>query len=202
MQVKLLRAIQEKKVRKVGSSQEEGVDVRILCATHQNLRERVEEGKFRQDLFYRLNVIEVRMPALRECREDIPLLAERIIQRVARQCGQAVPALTPAALAALQAYPFPGNVRELENIVERALALLGGEVIDVADLNLAPVNRGTESVPEPGSVVLQDYLDEVERKVIVEALQKTGFNRTAAAKLLGVTFRSLRYRMQRLEISE
>ena len=154
MQVKLLRAIQEKKVRKVGSSQEEGVDVRILCATHQNLRERVEEGKFRQDLFYRLNVIEVRMPALRECREDIPLLAERIIQRVARQCGQAVPALTPAALAALQAYPFPGNVRELENIVERALALLGGEVIDVADLNLAPVNRGTESVPEPGSVVL------------------------------------------------
>ena len=202
MQVKLLRAIQEKKVRKVGSSQEEGVDVRILCATHQNLRERVEQGKFRQDLFYRLNVIEVRMPALRECREDIPLLAERIIQRVARQCGQAVPALTPAALAALQAYPFPGNVRELENIVERALALLGGEVIDVADLNLAPVNRGTESVPEPGSVVLQDYLDEVERKVIVEALQKTGFNRTAAAKLLGVTFRSLRYRMQRLEISE
>ena len=202
MQVKLLRAIQEKKVRKVGSSQEEAVDVRILCATHQNLRERVEEGKFRQDLFYRLNVIEVRMPALRECREDIPLLAERIIQRVARQCGQAVPALTPAALAALQAYPFPGNVRELENIVERALALLGGEVIDVADLNLAPVNRGTESVPEPGSVVLQDYLDEVERKVIVEALQKTGFNRTAAAKLLGVTFRSLRYRMQRLEISE
>ena len=202
MQVKLLRAIQEKKVRKVGSSQEEAVDVRILCATHQNLRERVEQGKFRQDLFYRLNVIEVRMPALRECREDIPLLAERIIQRVARQCGQAVPALTPAALAALQAYPFPGNVRELENIVERALALLGGEVIDVADLNLAPVNRGTESVPEPGSVVLQDYLDEVERKVIVEALQKTGFNRTAAAKLLGVTFRSLRYRMQRLEISE
>ena len=202
MQVKLLRAIQEKKVHKVGSSQEEAVDVRILCATHQNLRERVEEGKFRQDLFYRLNVIEVRMPALRECREDIPLLAERIIQRVARQCGQAVPALTPAALAALQAYPFPGNVRELENIVERALALLGGEVIDVADLNLAPVNRGTESVPEPGSVVLQDYLDEVERKVIVEALQKTGFNRTAAAKLLGVTFRSLRYRMQRLEISE
>lgn len=202
MQVKLLRAIQEKKVRKVGSSQEEGVDVRILCATHQNLRERVEQGKFRQDLFYRLNVIEVRMPALRECREDIPLLAERIIQRVARQCGQPVPRLTPEAMTALQAYPFPGNVRELENIIERALALLSNEAIDVADLNLAPVARGAESVPEPGSVVLQDYLDEVERKVIVEALQKTGFNRTAAAKLLGVTFRSLRYRMQRLEISE
>lgn len=202
MQVKLLRAIQEKKVRKVGSSQEEPVDVRILCATHQNLRERVEEGKFRQDLFYRLNVIEVRMPALRECREDIPLLAQRIVERVARQCGQAVPRLTPAALAALQAYPFPGNVRELENIIERALALLGGDSIEVADLNLVPVTRGADSVPDAGSVALQDYLDEVERKVIVEALQKTGFNRTAAAKLLGVTFRSLRYRMQRLEISE
>ena len=105
-------------------------------------------------------------------------------------------------MAALQAYPFPGNVRELENIVERALALLSGDSIDVADLNLAPVSRGVDSVPEAGSVVLQDYLDEVERKVIIEALQKTGFNRTAAAKLLGVTFRSLRYRMQRLEISE
>lgn len=202
MQVKLLRAIQEKKVRKVGSSQEESVDVRILCATHQNLRERVEQGKFRQDLFYRLNVIEVRMPALRECQEDIPLLARRIIERVARQGGQAVPALTPAALAALQAYPFPGNVRELENIIERALALLSGEQIDAADLNLAPPRRSADSVPDAGSVALQDYLDEVERKVIVEALQKTGFNRTAAAKLLGVTFRSLRYRMQRLEISE
>jgi two-component system, NtrC family, response regulator PilR len=202
MQVKLLRAIQEKKVRKVGSSQEESVDVRILCATHQNLRERVEEGKFRQDLFYRLNVIEVRMPALRECGEDIPLLAQRIVERIARQSAQPVPHLTPAALAALQAYPFPGNVRELENIIERALALLLGDSIDVADLNLAPLSRGADSVPDAGSVALQDYLDEVERKVIIEALQKTGFNRTAAAKLLGVTFRSLRYRMQRLEISE
>jgi two-component system response regulator PilR (NtrC family) len=202
MQVKLLRAIQEKKVRKVGSSQEEAVDVRILCATHQNLRDRVESGLFRQDLFYRLNVIEVRMPALRECREDIPRLAARIIERVSRQAGQTPPTLTPAALEALQAYPFPGNVRELENIIERALALLSGEVIDVADLNLAPTARGADNVPEPGSIALQDYLDEVERKVITEALQKTGFNRTAAAKLLGVTFRSLRYRMQRLEISE
>lgn len=202
MQVKLLRAIQEKKVRKVGSSQEESVDVRILCATHQNLRERVEEGKFRQDLFYRLNVIEVRMPALRECREDIPLLAQRIMERVALQGGQPVPQLSTAALAALQAYPFPGNVRELENIIERALALLSGDGVDVSDLNLAPVSRSADSVPDAGSVALQDYLDEVERKVITEALQKTGFNRTAAAKLLGVTFRSLRYRMQRLEISE
>ncbi|MDE2599209.1 MAG: sigma-54-dependent Fis family transcriptional regulator [Rhodocyclaceae bacterium] len=202
MQVKLLRAIQEKKVRKVGSSQEEPVDVRILCATHQNLRERVAEGKFRQDLFYRLNVIEVRMPALRDCREDIPLLTQRIVERVARQCGQPVPRLTADALQALQAYPFPGNVRELENIVERALALLGGDSIDAADLNLSPPPRASDSVPDAGSVALQDYLDEVERKVIIEALQKTGFNRTAAAKLLGVTFRSLRYRMQRLEISE
>ena len=202
MQVKLLRAIQEKKVRKVGSSQEESVDVRILCATHQNLRERVDKGLFRQDLFYRLNVIEVRMPALRECRDDIPLLAERIVERIARQCGQAAPTLTAAALVALQAYPFPGNVRELENIIERAMALLCGNSIDVADLNLAPVTRAAENMPDAGSIVLQDYLDEVERQVITEALQKTGFNRTAAAKLLGVTFRSLRYRMQRLEISE
>ena len=202
MQVKLLRAIQEKKVRKVGSSQEESVDVRILCATHQNLRERVDKGLFRQDLFYRLNVIEVRMPALRECRDDIPLLAERIVERIARQCGQAAPTLTTTALAALQAYPFPGNVRELENIIERAMALLCGNSIDVADLNLAPVTRAAENMPDAGSIVLQDYLDEVERQVITEALQKTGFNRTAAAKLLGVTFRSLRYRMQRLEISE
>lgn len=202
MQVKLLRAIQEKRVRKVGSSQEEVVNVRILCATHQNLRERVEQGLFRQDLFYRLNVIEVRMPTLRECREDIPLLARRIIERIAQQTGQAAPELTPAALEALQAYPFPGNVRELENIIERALALLSDDVIDVRDLNLAPVARAAESVAETGGQALQDYLDSVERQVITEALQKTGFNRTAAAKLLGVTFRSLRYRMQRLEISE
>lgn len=202
MQVKLLRAIQEKKVRKVGGAQEESVDVRILCATHQNLRQRVEQGLFRQDLFYRLNVIEVRMPALRECRDDIPLLAERISERIAKQCGQTVPQLMPGALAALQAYPFPGNVRELENIIERALALLNGSTIDVGDLNLAPVTRQAESMPDAGSMVLQDYLDGVERQVISEALQKTGFNRTAAAKLLGVTFRSLRYRMQRLEISE
>ncbi|HTH94461.1 MAG TPA: sigma-54 dependent transcriptional regulator [Rhodocyclaceae bacterium] len=211
MQVKLLRAIQEKKVRKVGSSQEESVDVRILCATHQNLRERVEQGRFRQDLFYRLNVIEVRMPALRECRDDIPLLAQRIITRIhglnsslSGFPGQDVPQLTPAALVALQSYPFPGNVRELENIIERALALLNGERIDVCDLNLAPPPgaRTGDSLPESGKLDLQDYLDSVERQVIVEALQKTDFNRTAAAKLLGVTFRSLRYRMQRLEISE
>ncbi|HTJ96553.1 MAG TPA: sigma-54 dependent transcriptional regulator [Rhodocyclaceae bacterium] len=202
MQVKLLRAIQEKKVRKVGSSLEESVDVRILCATHQDLRERVEQGLFRQDLFYRLNVIEVRMPALRECREDIPALAGRLIERLARQSGQTVPILTPAALAALEAYPFPGNVRELENIIERALALLAGDSIEVADLNLAPVSRGGDNAPSANGVPLQDHLDSVERQVITEALQKTNFNRTAAAKLLGVTFRSLRYRMQRLEIGE
>ncbi len=202
MQVKLLRAIQEKKVRKVGGGQEESVDVRILCATHQNLRQRVEQGLFRQDLFYRLNVIEVRMPALRECRDDIPLLANRISERIAKQCAQTPPRLTPGALAALQAYPFPGNVRELENIIERALALLNGSTIDVGDLNLAPITKHAESIPDAGSMVLQDYLDGVERQVITDALQKTGFNRTAAAKLLGVTFRSLRYRMQRLEISE
>ena len=205
MQVKLLRAIQEKRVRKVGATSEEPVDVRIICATHQDLKALVEQGRFRQDLFYRLNVICLRMPALRECREDIPLLASHILARLAVEVGVAVPRLTPAAVKALCDHTFPGNVRELENTLERAIALLSGDVIDVADLHLTPEVReeaDAEALPAIGHSPLQDHLDQVERQVILDALQKTRFNRTAAAKLLGVTFRSLRYRMERLGLNE
>jgi len=198
MQVKLLRAIQEKRVRRIGATAEEGVDVRIICATHHPLKTLVEQGRFRQDLFYRLNVIELAMPALRECREDIPFFAQSILGRLVG--GGAPPTLTPAALAALSAYPFPGNVRELENILERALALKTGEAVDVADLRLAPSLQGEEA--QQDQAPLQDYLDRVEKRAILEALAKTRFNRTAAAKLLGVTFRSLRYRMERLGLNE
>jgi two-component system response regulator PilR (NtrC family) len=194
MQVKLLRAIQEKRVRKVGSAAEEPVDVRVICATHRNLRECVDKGAFRQDLYYRLNVIELRMPPLRERKEDIPVLAEAILNRLAGGTP-----LTPAALAALREYPFPGNVRELENILERATALCSGERIETEDLHLAPEEVSGDALGR-GSETLDDYLNRVERQAILDALQKTGQNRTAAARLLGVTFRSLRYRLERLGI--
>lgn len=201
MQVKLLRAIQEKRVRKVGATGEEGVDVRVICATHQDLKALVEQGRFRQDLFYRLNVIELRMPALRECRDDIPTLALRILERLARTAGLTPPPLTPPALEALQSYPFPGNVRELENVLERALALMTGDCIDAVDLNLAPAQLpGISATTVGGS--LQDHLDHVERQSILDALTQSNNNRTAAARLLGVTFRSLRYRMARLGMNE
>ncbi|OHC64179.1 MAG: sigma-54-dependent Fis family transcriptional regulator [Rhodocyclales bacterium RIFCSPLOWO2_02_FULL_63_24] len=201
MQVKLLRAIQEKRVRKVGATSEEGVDVRVICATHQDLKLLVEQGRFRQDLFYRLNVIELRMPALRECREDIPMLARHILDRLARVAEVKSPPLSPLALEALQSYPFPGNVRELENVLERALALMGGDRIDAVDLNLAPcLLPGIAATTASGS--LQDHLDQVERQAILDALRQSNNNRTAAARLLGVTFRSLRYRMARLGMNE
>ncbi|MFA6313080.1 MAG: sigma-54 dependent transcriptional regulator [Sterolibacterium sp.] len=205
MQVKLLRAIQEKRVRKVGATAEDSVDVRIICATHQDLKALVDQNRFRQDLFYRLNVIELRMPALRECRGDIPLLVSRILERLAKVAALPAPQLTPAALSALAEYSFPGNVRELENVLERALALLSGDVIDVADLHLAGAAQDSVEplVALPGDQLqLQEHLDRVESQVILDALKKTRFNRTAAAKLLGVTFRSLRYRMERLGLND
>ena len=202
MQVKLLRAIQEKRVRRIGDTQEVVVDVRIVSATHQNLRERVEQGRFRQDLFYRLNVIELRMPSLRERRDDIPGLASNILERLSGEAGVRTPRLTPRAMEALLAYSFPGNVRELENILERAMALTIGEEIDVEDLHLDPSEAETAGSSGGGQEIggrpLQDYLDQLERQAIVEALGQTSGNRTAAARVLGVTFRSLRYRMERL----
>jgi two-component system response regulator PilR (NtrC family) len=201
MQVKLLRAIQEKRVRKVGATQEDPVDVRLISATHQNLAGLVAAGRFRQDLFYRLDVIELKMPPLRECREDVPAIAASIVERLARQNGVPPARLEDSALKALEAYDFPGNVRELENILERALALSGSEEIRAEDLRLAPVADDQEPLNGAGET-LPDYLDGLERKAILEALGKTGFNRTAAAKLLGITFRQLRYRMQRLGITD
>lgn len=202
MQVKLLRAIQEKKVRKVGATQEEPVDVRIISATHQSLAECVDSGKFRQDLYYRLNVIELKMPALREMREDVPAIAGAILARLAGEMRVAVPQLTPEALKALSYYDFPGNVRELENILERAMALCGDARIQEGDLYLTPpADEPGSTVMEPGAKwPLQDYLDRVEKEAIMEALEKTRYNKTAAAKLLGITFRALRYRLERLGI--
>ncbi len=200
MQVKLLRAIQEKKVRRVGATQEEPVDVRIISATHQALAERVQQGKFRQDLYYRLNVIALLMPPLREMRSDITQIAQ---QQLVRLRGAAPVEFSPATLEALRQYDFPGNVRELENIIESALALCSDGVITPDDIRLAldgPNGPGIK--PDALDIYpLPQYLDGVERVAILQALQQTGFNRTAAAKALGVTFRALRYRMARLNIT-
>ncbi|QDQ27293.1 sigma-54-dependent Fis family transcriptional regulator [Chitinimonas arctica] len=203
MQVKLLRAIQEKHVRKLGDTKETAIDVRIICATHQNLAKCVDEGRFRQDLYYRLNVIELKMPPLREMREDVAGIAHGLLARLASQNGMDEPKLGPDALQALAAYDFPGNVRELENILERALALCDGKQIRLADLQLSrsDSDESTPSAAIGDKYPLQDYLDRMEKEAILEALDKTRFNRTQAAKILGVTFRSLRYRMERLSIS-
>jgi len=200
MQVKLLRAIQEKKVRKVGSTGEENVDVRIISATHHHLADAVKDGKFRQDLYYRLNVIELRMPTLREMREDIPVLAHEILRRSSAEGSGNVPTLTPAALAALQEYQFPGNVRELENILERALALCAGEQIEKEDLQLAPPAAVEAATGDLSGLPLQEHLDRVEKEAILQALEKTRYNRTAAAKLLGITRATLRKRIEKFGI--
>jgi two-component system response regulator PilR (NtrC family) len=235
MQVKLLRAIQERRVRKVGATTEEPVDVRIISATHQDLAEWVDKGKFRQDLYYRLNVIELNLPPLRERKDDIGLLAEAILARLAAP-GQP-PVLSPQALQALRAYHFPGNVRELENILERAMAFANDGVIEVADLALKALPAASSNMlqAQPAPAVmpvaamavpaveiapaaqvekaqlasdldlpasLPDHLDNVEREIIRRALARTQFNRTQAAELLGISFRQLRYRMQRLDIHE
>jgi two-component system, NtrC family, response regulator PilR len=209
MQVLLLRAIQERRVRKVGSTQEEPVDVRIICATNQSLAGMVEAGRFRRDLYYRLNVVDLTMPPLRECREDIPAIAAHILQRLAAQNGVPVPRLSAAALEELMRYDFPGNVRELENILERAIALSAAEELGPQDLALhriAPEEERGEAEAQAASraidAPLPAYLDRLEREAILQALGKTGFNRTAAARLLGITFRQLRYRMQRLSIKD
>jgi two-component system response regulator PilR (NtrC family) len=236
MQVKLLRAIQERRVRKVGATVEEAVDVRLVSATHQNLAECVESGRFRQDLYYRLNVIELKLPPLRERLDDIGLLVAAILGRLSAFTPQAEQVtLAPAALSALCAYAFPGNVRELENILERALAFANDGVIEVADLGLKGAGQGrpaeapdladhyseaTLAVGAPAGLEpvvagvavqfngaelpssLPDYLDDIERDVIRQALTRTHFNRTKAADLLGISFRQLRYRMQRLSIHE
>jgi two-component system response regulator PilR (NtrC family) len=204
MQVKLLRVVQEKAVRAIGEAREEPVDVRILSATHKNLVDLVAEGRFREDLFYRINVIELRVPALRERREDIPDLAEVILRRLARRMSTRAPTLDPAALAALESYPFPGNVRELENVLERALTLCTGDVISVEHLHVRS-DAAKPGEPEPAAIAaasgaLGARLEDIEREAIVKALEKTRYNKTAAAKLLGMSFRALRYRVKKLGI--
>ncbi|HJU07178.1 MAG TPA: sigma-54 dependent transcriptional regulator [Rhodanobacteraceae bacterium] len=213
MQVKLLRVIQEKAVRPIGGRGEIGVDVRILSATHKDLARLTQMGQFRQDLFYRINVIELRVPPLRERRNDVPKLAARILERLAGQSGMAVPRLKPEALEALTEYDFPGNVRELENILERAIALCEHDVITVGDLMLKPSSPsrardededyeddGDDLASGTDGVGLDDYISNVEREAILKALQETRYNKTAAAKKLGITFRALRYKLKKLAI--
>ena len=204
MQVKLLRVIQEKKVRKLGDTAEVAVDFRIISATHKNLAEKVAAGEFRQDLYYRLNVIELRMPGLREIPEDIPVMVTELLARLSDQSSVALPRLSEEAMRALINYDYPGNVRELENILERALALCDGENISAADLHLTEEPGTTSnSVVNPSgerTLPLHEYLDQLEREQIQKALEQTKYNKTAAAKVLGISFRSLRYRLDRLGI--
>jgi len=207
MQVKLLRAIQEKKVRMVGSTVEEAVDVRIISATHKNLSEMMDQGLFRKDLYYRLNVIQLKMPALRERAADIPLIANMLLAKLCSSQNIAIPDIDADAMTYMCSLPFPGNVRELENMLERALALCDGKTITAQDLSAGEVPETTlriESVNmEPSAALnLTDYLEDIEKKAIIQALQKTNNNKTAAAKLLGVTFRTLRYRLTKLGLSK
>jgi len=206
LQVKLLRAIQEKRVRKVGNTAEDAIDVRIVSATHKNLSALVQSGHFRQDLFYRLNVLQVEMPALREIASDIPVIASRTLARITGNSGAK---LSPGASSALMRYSFPGNVRELENVLERAVALAENpDLIEASDLRLTvddhPVTQAAASgaTADAGTLAgrapLQDFLDRSERETLELALAQTRGNRTQAAKLLGITFRSMRYRLERL----
>jgi len=210
MQVKLLRAIQERRVRKVGATVEDPVDVRILCATHQELQKLIASGRFRQDLFYRLNVIELRVPSLRQRAEDIPMLAQFCVRRLATEYGHAAPRLHEDALAALGAYAFPGNVRELENILERAFTLCEGNTIRAADLRLpeavperradAPATVAPVEFDPDAGVPLEQFLEAIERRALIRALDLERWNRTATARRLGMSFRQLRYRLKKLGI--
>lgn len=199
MQVKLLRAIQEKAVRSVGGQQEEVVDVRILCATHKDLDAEVAAARFRQDLYYRLNVIELRVPPLRERRDDIEPLASHVLMRLAADTGQPAVKLHPHALDALKSYRFPGNVRELENMLERAHTLCENKQIEASDLRLAEGNCAAEGGLLDLTQIdnLEAYLENVERQLILQALEETRWNRTAAAQRLNLSFRSMRYRLKK-----
>ncbi len=201
MQVKLLRVIQEKTIRPVGQALEVAVDVRILSATHKELADLVAEGSFREDLFYRINVIGLRVPPLRERGEDVLLLAHHTLSRLADNQAVPTPHLTRAAQAALLSYRFPGNVRELENVLERALTLCAGNEIDVGDLQLPSDTQATAVLHDVATdAPLGTHLEEIERDAIVKALEQTRYNKTAAAKRLGITFRALRYRIKKLGI--
>ena len=201
LQVKLLRAIQEKKIRPVGEQQEIPINVRLLSATHKNLADMVQAGTFRQDLYYRINVIDLQVPPLRQRSEDIPLLADHILKKLT---GDNSVSLAKSALVALMRYSFPGNVRELENILERALAMYEGNQIEEDDLNL-PI--GMQQLPDasqydPAKHALEDYLEDIEKKALLRALEENRWNKTAAAKQLGLSFRSFRYRLKKLNLDD
>jgi two-component system, NtrC family, response regulator PilR len=203
MQSKLLRAIQERQVRSLGSTQEEEVDVRIVSATHKDLAADVHAGRFRQDLYYRLNVIEILVPPLRERREDLPALCDALLARIAQESNMPLPVLSPSVVQQLCEHPLGGNVRELENLLHRAVALSDGEALQV---DFAPTQAppGKEAPPPPMHSMpsdLQTYLDQQEREILVKALQESGFNRTAAAQRLGLSLRQIRYRIARLAIA-
>jgi two-component system response regulator PilR (NtrC family) len=216
MQVKLLRAIQEKSVRPVGASEEQSTDIRLLSATHKDLAKEVEAGRFRNDLYYRINVIDVHVPSLRDRLEDLPALATAILQRIAANEGNHKARLDDSVVDALRGYSFPGNVRELENILERALALSDGESISADDLQFssnAPrsaVAIKQEREQTTGAAIaaqdaygdLEGYLDDIERQIISTALEESRWNKTATAKLLGISFRSLRYRLKKLGLED
>lgn len=214
MQVKLLRAIQEKKVRMVGSATEETVDVRIISATHKSLTKMMDDGLFRQDLYYRLNVIQLKMPSLRERTGDIPVLTQRLLNKLSDSMQITAPTIDQDAMTYIKQLPFPGNVRELENLLERALALCDGQVITVDDLLIEEENVAIKSkmaddashsdfsAPENDEVSLPEYLEDIEKRAIIDALHKSQYNKTAAAKLLGVSFRTLRYRLVKLGIDK
>lgn len=213
MQVKLLRAIQEKTIRPVGSSEETGTDIRLLSATHKDLTGEVEAGRFREDLYFRINVISLNVPSLRERLDDVPRLAHALLQRIATEMGIIAPVLQPAAIERLQAYHFPGNVRELENILERALALAEGSELTADDLQMqtaprAPggqkLNRRRDDRDRLQAVAgdLPGYMDSIEREVLGAALERYQWNRTEAASALGISFRSLRYRLKKLGLDQ
>jgi two-component system, NtrC family, response regulator PilR len=200
MQVKLLRAIQEKAIRPIGTQQELPTNVRILSATHKNLRQEIKSGTFRQDLYYRINVIELTAPALRERRKDIPALTQAILGRLTKEYNTQAVQLSQQALSGLVDYSFPGNVRELENILERAFTLCEHDTIQLDDLQLQQhsANIQDKSVSDLQGQALDEHLAEIEKDLIVNALEKTRWNRTEAAQMLGITFRSLRYRLRKL----
>ncbi|MEP7051816.1 MAG: sigma-54 dependent transcriptional regulator [Pseudomonadota bacterium] len=207
LQVKLLRVLQERSVRAVGATQETPIDVRVLAATNRDVEADVSSGKFRQDLYYRLNVIRIALPPLRERREDIPMLAERFMRRFADEMGKEVSGFTPDAIRALQAYSFPGNVRELENMLERAVALAGSRIIGLGDFpqelsgTAGAAGGALIELPEAGCN-LDEVVNEVERRLITASLERSGGVRTAAAKLLGISFRSMRYRLAKLGLAD
>jgi two-component system, NtrC family, response regulator PilR len=209
MQVKLLRVLQERRVKKVGGVQEKEVDVRVVAATNRDLETEVEKGTFRQDLFYRLNVIQLRLPPLRERREDIPILVDHFVRKFAAEHGRKISGVDPDAMSALMSHSFPGNVRELENLIERAVTLAPADRIPVDTLPVAnpltsagagALGGAEQPLPEAG-IDLEKLLEDFERGLLIKALERTGGNRTEAARFLGVTFRSLRYRLSKLGIT-